>query len=83
MRRYVQSYQTKYMLLSRHQNVGRILVLKIAYWSFGNVSQFKYLGMTVTIQNLIFFYSMVWVRERTIPTERPSLVGEATVNLCG
>jgi hypothetical protein len=26
---------------------------------------------------------MVWVRERTIPTERPPLVGEAIANLCG
>jgi hypothetical protein len=26
---------------------------------------------------------MVWVRERTIPTERPPLVGEMIVNLCG
>jgi hypothetical protein len=26
---------------------------------------------------------MVWVRERTIPTERPPLVGEAIVNFCG
>jgi hypothetical protein len=27
--------------------------------------------------------SMVWVRERTIPTERPPLVGEVIVNFCG
>jgi hypothetical protein len=27
--------------------------------------------------------SMVWVRERTIPTERPPLVGEVISNLCG
>jgi hypothetical protein len=33
--------KTKYMLLSRHQNVGRN-----RYRSFENVSQFKYLGMT-------------------------------------
>jgi hypothetical protein len=26
---------------------------------------------------------MVWVRERTIPTERPPLVGEVITNLCG
>jgi hypothetical protein len=26
--------------------------------------------------------SMVWVRERTIPTERPPLVGEAIANFC-
>jgi hypothetical protein len=27
--------------------------------------------------------SMVWVRERTIPTERPPLVGEVTASFCG
>jgi hypothetical protein len=27
--------------------------------------------------------SMVWDRERTIPTERPPLVGEVIANLCG
>jgi hypothetical protein len=27
--------------------------------------------------------SMVWVRERTIPTERPPLVGEVLANFCG
>jgi hypothetical protein len=42
----------KYMLLSRHQNVGRNRDIKIANRSFGNVSQFKYLGTTVTNQNL-------------------------------
>jgi hypothetical protein len=26
---------------------------------------------------------MVWVRERTIPTERPPLVGEVIANFCG
>jgi hypothetical protein len=29
------------------------------------------------------FYSMVRVRERTIPTERPPLVGEVIANFCG
>jgi hypothetical protein len=26
---------------------------------------------------------MVWVRERTIPTERPPLVGKEIANFCG
>jgi hypothetical protein len=26
---------------------------------------------------------MVWIRERTIPTERPPLVGEVIANFCG
>jgi hypothetical protein len=45
--------KTKYMLLSRHQNVGQNRDIKIANRSFENVSQFKYLGTTVTNQNLI------------------------------
>jgi hypothetical protein len=44
--------KTKYMLLSCHQNVGQNRDIKIANRSFGNVSQFKYLGTTVTNQNL-------------------------------
>jgi hypothetical protein len=45
--------KTKHMLLSRHQNVGQYRDIKIANGSFENVSQFKYLGTTVTNQNLI------------------------------
>jgi hypothetical protein len=41
------------MLLSRHQNVGQNQNIKTANRSFENVSQFKYLVMTVTNQNLI------------------------------
>jgi hypothetical protein len=41
------------MLLSRHQNVGQNRNIKIANTSFGNMSQFKYLGTTVTKQNSI------------------------------
>jgi hypothetical protein len=41
------------MLLSRHQNVGQNRDIKIANRSFENASQFKYLGTTVTSQNLI------------------------------
>jgi hypothetical protein len=44
---------TKYMLLSRHQNVGQNRDIKITNRLFENVSQFKYLGTTVTDQNLI------------------------------
>jgi hypothetical protein len=42
--------KTKYMLLSRHQNVGQYLDINIAKRSFENVSQFKYLGTTVQIK---------------------------------
>jgi hypothetical protein len=44
--------KTKYMLVSRHQNVCRNRGIKIANRSFENVSQIKYLGTTVTNQNL-------------------------------
>jgi hypothetical protein len=45
--------KTRYMLLSHHQNAGQNYDIKIANRSFENVAQFKYLGMEVTIQNLI------------------------------
>jgi hypothetical protein len=44
---------TNYMLLSCYQNVGQNWDITIANRSFENVSQFKYLGTTVTNQNLI------------------------------
>jgi hypothetical protein len=45
--------KAKYMLLSRHQNVGQNRDIKMANRSFENVSQFKYLRTTATNQNLI------------------------------
>jgi sorting nexin-29 len=45
--------KTKYMLLSRQQNVSQIWDIKVANRSSENVPQFKYLGTTVTNQNLI------------------------------
>jgi hypothetical protein len=45
--------ETKYMLLSRHQNAGQDHDIKRANRSFENVSQFIYLGTTVKNQNLI------------------------------
>jgi hypothetical protein len=44
--------KTKYMLLSRHQNAGQNRDIKIANRLFENVSQFRYLGTTVTNKNL-------------------------------
>jgi hypothetical protein len=41
------------MLLSRHQNVGKNWDIKVASRSFENVAKLRYLGMTVTNQNLI------------------------------
>jgi hypothetical protein len=48
----INAEKTKYMLLSRHQNVGENRDIKIGDRSFENVSQFKYLGTIVTNQNL-------------------------------
>jgi hypothetical protein len=45
--------RTKYTLMSRDQNAGQNREIKIGNRSFENVSQFKYLGTTVTNQNLI------------------------------
>jgi hypothetical protein len=45
--------KTKYMLVSHHQNLDRNRHTKIGNRSFENMPQFKYLGMTVTNQNLI------------------------------
>jgi hypothetical protein len=45
--------KTKYVLLSCHWNAVQNRDIEIANRSFEIVSQFKYLGMTVTNQNLI------------------------------
>jgi hypothetical protein len=42
-----------YMLVTRDQNAGQNRDIKIRNRSFENVSQFKYLGTTVTNQKLI------------------------------
>jgi hypothetical protein len=42
-----------YMLLSHYQNAGQNRDIKIANRSFENAPELKYLGMTVTNQNLI------------------------------
>jgi hypothetical protein len=46
-------FYTKYMLLSHHQNAWQNHDIKIANRCFENVAQFRYLGMTITNQNLI------------------------------
>jgi hypothetical protein len=49
----VSTEETKHMLLSRHQNAGQYHNIKIGDRPFKNVARFKYLGTTVTNQNLI------------------------------
>jgi hypothetical protein len=45
--------KTKYMLLSRHQSAWQSNDIKIANKSFESVAKFRYLGTTITNQNLI------------------------------
>jgi hypothetical protein len=45
--------KSKCMLVSRDQNAGQNRGIKIGNRSFENVSQFKYLGTTVTNRNII------------------------------
>jgi hypothetical protein len=49
----VNTEKTKYMLLSCHQNAVQNHDIKIANRCFENVTQFRYLGTTITNQNLI------------------------------
>jgi hypothetical protein len=44
----VNTEKTKYMLLSRHQYAGQNHDIKIGNRCFENVSQFRYLGTTIT-----------------------------------
>jgi len=45
---------TKYMVMSRDQNAGRIHSVRIDNSTFERVEEFKYLGTTLTIQNSIW-----------------------------
>jgi hypothetical protein len=45
--------KTKYMLMSRSQNIGQKHSIKIANRSFEDVAKFKYLGTTPTDQNYV------------------------------
>jgi hypothetical protein len=49
----VNGEKTKYMFVSRDQNADKNWDMKVGNRSFENVSHLKYLGMTVTDQNLI------------------------------
>jgi hypothetical protein len=48
----INAEETKYMLLTRTQNIGRHQDIEIGNRSFENLSQFIYLGTRVTNQNL-------------------------------
>ena len=49
----VNAHKTKYMIVSRDQNAGRIHNMKIDNSSIERAEEFKYLGTTLTNQNSI------------------------------
>jgi hypothetical protein len=57
---------------SDHEDTYNMIYLKYYFWQTEENHKKK-----------LKLNSMVWVRERTIPTERPLLVGEVSVNFCG
>jgi hypothetical protein len=55
---------------------------KTNYKDFNGIHMLHKKGETQN-QTKLKLNSMVWVRKRTIPTERPRLVGEVIANFCG
>jgi hypothetical protein len=53
-----------------------VYIMKLS--DFGDVSKIGVKGLCLLKKN-----SMVWVRERTIPTEQPPLVGQVIANFYG
>jgi len=49
----VNADETKYMIMSRDQNAGRIYIMKTDNSSIERVEEFKYLGTTLTNKNSI------------------------------
>jgi hypothetical protein len=47
----VNADKTKYMVMSRDQNAGRIQSVRMDNSTFESVEEFKYLGKTLTNQN--------------------------------
>jgi hypothetical protein len=70
-------HKTKNMVMARDQNAGRSHNMKIDNSSIERMEEFKYLGTKTKLN------SVALVRERTIPTEWPPPVGEASANFCG
>jgi len=49
----VSADRTKYMVMSRAQNAGRIQIVRIDNSTFERVEEFKYLGTTLINQNFL------------------------------
>jgi hypothetical protein len=86
--KFADRYDT-YLSWCSDQSYVTILKKNLAYRTW-KTTQTTMRGYKYTIYKkcsllLMFFllYSMVWVRKRTIPTERPPLVGEVIANFCG
>jgi len=47
------AHKTKYMVMSRERNAGRIHSVRFDNSTFDRVEEFKYLGTTLTNQNFI------------------------------
>jgi predicted secreted protein len=62
----VNTEKTKYILLSRHQNTGQNHDIKTSNSSSENVAQFKYLGPTVTNQNVRIQVMVTIIQSRSI-----------------
>jgi hypothetical protein len=66
--------------------VGFCILLRVypvVYNKIGHWNIVAYGGFKKSIKLKKKLNSMVWVRERTIPTEQPPLVGEVISNFCG
>ena len=58
----VNADKTKYMVMSRDQNAGRIHSVRIDNSTFDRVEDFKYLGTTLTNQNSIVEEIKSWLK---------------------
>jgi hypothetical protein len=61
----------------------RITPIRLFYYDVTQFIMRNFTSMNIYIYIYITENSMVWVRERTIPTERPPLVGKVIANFCG
>jgi hypothetical protein len=69
------NFVTHWILILSKKKLAEIIV---GVNSFGRVTHKAAVPLRIT---QISFWA--WVRERTIPIERPPLVGEASANFCG